>query len=346
MSATQQTLTGWNRSPYSATFNALSFVRFQQVSPSSAVANTTVQSEVILPGLFKIRKVGVSFTAIDNIAGDDLFNIVVGAGSYSTAGVEASDVITVGGTWAQNDTATVTIAGHAVVATITQASPSLANVATDIAAAIVADSTSNLIVTAAAGATTVTVTALVPGTGGNAITITVAKSSTSGTISSAHATLVNGANESGVTIAPNDNSFSSGTAAPQANTTNGAGLAVSSSGLGYPTNVAAAGMAVFSSDIPFVVGANPAGSFQPPTGYTMTYAPGFIAVAVSTGGYGVFVPANYDAVYPGLLPITLRCQTAAVSGSISNLSVVMQIEALTPIAEPGSLNYPIPGISW
>jgi len=344
--ASQQTLLGWNQTPKADTFNALSWIRFTEVSPGAGVANSTVQTRLMPGALYKIRKVAVSFTAIDNVSGDDLFNLVVGTGSYDTGATNASQTVTVSGTWAQNDTATVTINGHNVVATVTQGSPTLTNVAADIVAAILADTTSNLIVTASNIAGVVTITALVPGTGGNAITIAVAKSSTSGTIARGGATLAGGAAQTGVTLAPNDNSFSSGTQTPVSSTTDGSGVVTTASGVGYPTNVAVAGMAVFSQDIPFTTASYPAGAYQPATGYTMTYAPGFIAVAIATGGYGVFVPPNYDAVYPGLLPLTLRCQTPVVSGSITSLSVMVQIATRTPLANPGSLNFAIPGIDW
>ena len=52
------------------------------------------------------------------------------------------------------------------------------------------------------------------------------------------------------TVAPNDNSEASGTSIPSALTaTNGAGVYVASAGVGYPTNVATAGMTVFSAPI-------------------------------------------------------------------------------------------------
>lgn len=343
----QQTLTGWNRTPQSATFNALSVLRFQQSSPGAGVANSTVTAQMVIPCLFKIRKVAAGYTATDDLAGGNAFNIVVGTGSYDTAGIEASQTVTAAGTWAQNDTATVVINGHTVTATITQASPTLTNVGADVVAAILADTTSNLLVTASNAAGVVTIRALLPGTAGNAITLTASKVSTSGTFVAGGATLAGGAGQSGVTIPPNDNSYSSGTAAPQSGTTDGAGNTNTSSGIGYPTDVAGAGMAVFSSDIGLTAaGTYPAGCYQAATGQVMTYAPGWIAASTTTGGYGVFVPPNYDAVYPMLLPITLRLQTAASTGSITAFTVKMLIETVTPLAEPGSLTYPVPGVNF
>ncbi len=133
------------------------------------------------------------------------------------------------------------------------------------------------------------------------------------------------------TLAPNDNSFASGTLLPTAGTaTTGAGTYVAAAGVGYPTNVATAGMIAFSQDIQFLA----PGVTVP--GYTSPgpYAPGWI-VGATTGGYGVFTPPNYDAVYPGLVPMTLRLVQPA-AGVITGLVVTLFYEPVTPLANPGS----------
>lgn len=81
-------------------------------------------------------------------------------------------------------------------------------------------------------------------------------------------------------------------------------------GLGVPTNVAVAGQTVFGADVAFTV-AN------------------FPNLTVGTGGYGVLVPTNYDAVYPAGVPITLRAVTTAGTGAITNLKIRLLIVPVT-----------------
>jgi hypothetical protein len=210
----------WNRTPHSDTFNCIEVTSLPSISPGAGAANTTVQSLYLSPVLYKIRKVSVSYTAIDSVAGTDKFNLVVGTGAY---------------------------------------------------------------------------------TQGN--------------------------------IAPNDNSFASGLSLPPSGTTNGAGVAVASAGVGIPTNVAGSGMAVFSADItiaPSSTTAQQAGAAP-----NSTYAPGWIS-ATTSGGYGIFVPPNYDAVYPMMLPLTTRVVTTAVTGSITSLSITLLVVPVTPLAGDGS----------
>lgn len=125
------------------------------------------------------------------------------------------------------------------------------------------------------------------------------------------------------TAAPNDNSF-----------THNAANAVGSDSLGFPTNIAAAGMTVFANDVTFNsanvqtasgVAGDLMGRAQPNTGW--------ISLA-TTGGYGIFVPTNYDAVYPAGVPLSLRVTTVASTGSISNLRVMVLIEPMGLRAGP------------
>lgn len=109
--------------------------------------------------------------------------------------------------------------------------------------------------------------------------------------------------------APNDNSF-----------THNAASAVGTDNLGYPTNIATAGMTVFGTDVPF----NPADA---------TYGSNWISLTTS-GGYGIFVPTNYDAVYPAGTPLSLRAVTPVTTGSISNLRVMVLIEPMGLRAGP------------
>jgi hypothetical protein len=217
-----QTLLHWNRHPKSDGFNEINAaVDFNPVSPGAGVVNTTVQAAFLIPFLYKIRKVGVFYSAVDSVAGTDKFNIVVGTGAY-TQGV----------------------------------------------------------------------------------------------------------------IAPNDNSYASGLVVPAAaSATTGAGVYVAQSGAGYPTNVATAGMAVFSADITVAPAATTAQ--QPGAATNGPYAPGWIAAATG-GGYGIFVPPNYDAVYPMLVPLTLRMVTTASTGSATAFTVTLGVVPVTPLASPGS----------
>lgn len=109
-------------------------------------------------------------------------------------------------------------------------------------------------------------------------------------------------------------------------------------GMGYPTNVAVAGNAVFSNDLTV----NSANTFNP-AGAAGTGTPngtegmavlgtGWIAVGTG-GGYGLFVPDYYDAVYPAGIPLTLRVTTPATTGSITNLTVTIGYE---PVALRGA----------
>jgi len=225
------TLDNWNRTPESDTFMATTPLFVGPLTLGAGVANTTIQAGFAMPFLYKIRKVGVFYTACNSVASTLAFNFVVGTTGAYTQGV----------------------------------------------------------------------------------------------------------------IAPNDNSYASGTALPTPNT-NAAGVIVSVAGAGYPTNVAIAGEAVFSADIGFTAAAQQSGAAT-----NSTYAPGWISVTTS-GGYGIFVPPNYDAVYPVLLPLTLRAVTTASTGSITGLSFVLDIVPVTPTANPGSgstgLAYCIPGVSF
>ncbi|MGH7746272.1 MAG: hypothetical protein ACREQ5_16160 [Candidatus Dormibacteria bacterium] len=169
-------------------------------SIGAGVANTVVQATFISPWQFKIRKVAVNLTAIDNVAGTDSFNIVIGYGAY-----------------AQNNPV------------------------------------------------------------------------------------------------PNDNSYDQ--AAP--------------GGFGYPTNVGIVGQSVFGKDVAF----------------SSANIPG---ITTANGGFTVMVPANYDAVYPAGVPLTVRATTVITTGSISNLLIVMGVVPmklrLAPPATEGV--FPQPGVDY
>jgi len=213
------TLNNLNSTPRSDTLNALSAVPYLSISPGAGVVNSTVQDLQLLGIQYKIRKVAIAFTAIDSIAGTDLFNLVVGTGTYTSAAASA---------------------------------------------------------------------------------------------------------------APNDNSFDpSATTTVGVNTDIAVGVTPVLGGVGYPTNVATAGMTVFGADVPL----------------NATNVPN---IATGTGGYAVLIPTNYDAVYPANIPLTLRVTTTASTGSITGFRVFVIVSPvrLRP-AFPGSEAVaPVPGVDF
>jgi hypothetical protein len=103
---------------------------------------------------------------------------------------------------------------------------------------------------------------------------------------------------------------------------------------GSPTNIAVAGNCVFGNDVPINVAnlasANtlawlPSGSV-PSANLIGQSVPntGWLACA-TTGGYGLFVPTNWDAVYPAGIPLSVRTTTVATTGTITALSITLGI---------------------
>lgn len=314
------TLRGVSKNEYADTLNALSAMALSKVaSVGAGVAQTVVQDFRSLPFNYKIRQVAVALTAIDSIAGADLFNIVVGTGAYETAGVAAIGSYTITGTPTTTNNNTYTISGTAVVAAQTTGNTLTQQAAAD-AVVINANATVNKLVTATSALGVVTITANVPGAAGNAITTVAA--STGDTLTANQAVLASGANASGVTLAANDNSDT----------------------YGYPTNVAVAGDALFGADVPFnaanTIAANAyafPGNVGPSANQIGQGVPntGWGSLVAATGGYGLFVPTNYDAVYPAGIPLTLRAITQATIGSISNLQVTLSVIPVGLRAQPG-----------
>ena len=76
----------WTRQPRAYVFNTLGSESIGPVTTVGAgVVNTTVQAGVQFPTYVKIIKVGFFVGAIDTVAGTDLFNLVVGTGTYTSA---------------------------------------------------------------------------------------------------------------------------------------------------------------------------------------------------------------------------------------------------------------------
>ncbi len=144
--------------------------------------------------------------------------------------------------------------------------------------------------------------------------------------------------------ATNDNSYTASNVVPGANTGN----------LGYPTNFATTGNALFTADIPF--SSNATYAYVTPSATATPAAAGGPGYGVSgtgwqvittTGGYGIFVPSYYDAIYPAGVPITLRV-TTPTSPYVTNFRVTLLIEPCLlrvpgPVSGPNVVYSGVPG---
>lgn len=142
-------------------------------------------------------------------------------------------------------------------------------------------------------------------------------------------------------IAANDNSVAGpGGAVVQYNTP----YPAVPGGMGYPTNVAVVGNSVFITDVPFTAanvfnpaGAASLGSGSPGFGTAgmAFFGTGWQALATGTGGSGLFVPENYDAVYPAGLPLTVRVTVPGAS-ALTNLNISICVEPMALRGAPMS----------
>ena len=277
----------------------------------AGVVSTTVQARLPTPTNYKVSKVGVAFGAIDALTGGNSFNLVVGTGTYETGATSATDSAVWTGTPNHDGTVTVTVAGHAVVYTEVSGDTTPTLVMAHTATAVNNDATVGLLVTATSSTGTLTVTWKDKGPVGNGQTLTVATTdSGSVTFVAASATFSGGANGTAITTGTNDNSYSG----------------PPTGGLGFPTNFAVAGNALFASDVIF----------------NTTNFPG----ATTSGGSGVLIPTNYDVAYPIGIPLTLRVTTDIGAGSIADLEVNLFVEtlALRATETPSPTDFlPVPG---
>lgn len=90
-------------------------------------------------------------------------------------------------------------------------------------------------------------------------------------------------------------------------------------GLGYCTNPAVTGNALFAADVPIVTAGNTALSNSEMAG-------GFTTGA---GGYAIFIPTSYDAVYKNGALLTLRFVTPGSTGSFTNVVVGFLFEPVS-----------------
>jgi len=212
--------------PKSFLYSVLGIKAFPKLTLLTGNANTVIGGQIVLPFACKIPIV----TLFADTASPGLlaFNIVVGAGAYSTG---SSATVTIAGVSATGDTQTTTIGGRVVASPTITTGQSATQVAAAIAAAINADPVAGLLVYAKNTAGVITITALAGGAGGNAITLTTAATGGNTTSVASAATLGGGA---------------LGTAA----------LVADNSDTGALTTVQAAGAALFQN-APFQAGTGP-----------------------------------------------------------------------------------------
>jgi hypothetical protein len=323
---------GVDHSPRTWVLDALAPIALPIVASIGAGATgSTPQATLFLPFNYKIAKIGVYVSTIDAVAGGDAFNLVVDALPYGGDGTFASQTYTVAGTPTTTDTIKATIGGTEVdqAQTTTQTVDALAAL---LAAAINANSTVNKLVHAVASGSggVLTVTALEAGTAGNAIT-TVGATTGGATLTAGGATLTGGgATYSQNNPTPNDNS-----------NTYDPTLQPGQSSLGFPTNFASAGQTLFANDVPFNAAnsyaSNPNGISGDLTGRAVGNT-GWVSLQTG-GGYGIFVPTNFDAAYSEATILTLRATTVASTGAIAGLHVVAFVSPMGHRAGP----YP-PGV--
>lgn len=313
--------------PGAVRYDGWKVVAFPAVSPGANVAGTTIQAYLPLVTGGKILYATALFSAIGTAQSAHLFNIVVGTlGAYETgASVGATQTATFGGTIAQGDTFTYTLAGVPILVTA-PATPTATKLAAALVAAICdnttpipANSVNNLVTLGGLGsgivgiplnrvfgannaAGVVTVGALCggggSGTGFNSITtVCTVTSSASGTFVAGGSTLAGGTAATGITT-------------PTTDTVNYNGV----------YNVPAAGNAVFGND-QVLIGA-PVGS----TALRYNY---------------LYHPDTWDALYPPGTVLTLRVQTPASTGTITNLIVALAMKTYEGAAtKPARLAIP------
>lgn len=141
-------------------------------------------------------------------------------------------------------------------------------------------------------------------------------------------------------VAGNDNSFAQSFQPGPLQTAANYPAPAPAFGLGYPSNVALNNTPVFLADIPFssaatyaYIPSSPISTSIPnPSTATPNLPYGFQGfgwvTCGTTGGYGIFLPANYDAVYPANIPLTLRATTTAVTGAVASLVITIFYEPM------------------
>lgn len=288
------------------TLSASKLYSKQNVAASQVAS--TVADLAVLPSRLKIPKINAAFTAISSLDGSIAFNIVVGTGSYETTGVAATGTFTITGAPLDTFTNTYVINGFSVVTPQATANSVTAQAAADVLLLNAQSANTGVFATSSAGV--ITVKAPV-GTAGNAIT-TTSTSSGGDTVTANQAHLASGTNTTGITVAGNDNSSTSG----------------------FCTNPAVAGNALFNIDVPI----------------TLANFPGATLAGGGSSGLGL-TPTFWDAVYKCGAILTLRFISPA-GGSVTNFTLsadtfVQPLGATFPsqVVSPAPA-VPVPGLSF
>ena len=103
-----QVTNGRNRSNASIRYNCLTPLSFPTVALAASQASTVIQARRALGANFKIM--AVSYVLSGSLTGTNLaVNVVSGVGAYETAGASPTDFAVIGGTYAINDTISITL---------------------------------------------------------------------------------------------------------------------------------------------------------------------------------------------------------------------------------------------
>lgn len=292
----------WERRPQSYVFNSLSWCSLGPITIGANSNPNQVTAAFQLTTQCKIAKVGITLTGIDSLNGNDFFNLVVGFGTYETTGAQGSGTVTLGGTPTNGDVVKITLNGVEYDYTGVTTGHTLTQTAAETAAFLNGIPSFAAIAYATPAAAVITITSNVYSASGN---YTLVASATGGhtTATASGAALTGGTATTGFVTAANDNSYDQNLPG----------------GVGISTNVAVQGNALFGTDV----------GFNASNAYNGTTGVGWGKLATATGGYGIFVPDNYDAVYPRHLPITLRVNTPASTGSITGLCISLLCEPIT-----------------
>ena len=186
-----QVTNGRARSNASIRYNSLTSLRFPTVALGSSQPSTTVQSRIPLGLNFKIMSVSYVLSGVTTGASLAL-NVTLGTGSYETAGAAPTDYFTIGGTYANGDTITVTLGGVSYTYTVNaEIAGNNAAIVQHFASAINRNQPFASTVFASAQGLSVVISLVAYSTATS--TFTVSKNSTSGTVTANAANLSGGA---------------------------------------------------------------------------------------------------------------------------------------------------------
>lgn len=314
---------GKSHTPSSIVFDTGQWIYFApQASVAAAQAGSTVVDWLPLPTGGKVILAVASFSAIGTPQSGTLFNVVVGGqGTYETgASTGATQTFTVGSTFSTGDTITATIAGIPVTATATQNSETATSMALALQNALLDTDTP-------CPANAVNIAAGIAGLPLNRV------------VSANHAAgvLTVGALDGGVAY----NSIPTVAAVSSASGTFVAGGATLAGG------VAATGIVLPSNDTVISTGlytAAPSGSALFGNDQVLIGAPVGSATNQALHYAYRYQPYMWDAVIAPGSVLTLRLQTPASTGTITNLRIGLFVKPYDPKAtNPSKLGIPNAG---